>query len=591
MKNYLSLFTLSLPTHGKYVVTRLLILLLAASWLAGSSIIAMASIPTPKPTANSALLAHQKRLEEPKIVKLTEHVYAGMNYDLANIGLVITDQGILVYDVFGEVDRAEQFLTDLRKISKAPIVGVVYSHAHGDHVGGVRAFIPENSERDIPIYAHEKYSRYMREMTIPRGMIRGYMQMGYLLPKNIEGSVGAGAGKAVGSGRFSFLEPTVIVKDKLTIDVGGIAVELFYAPGDLDDGLAAWVPSEGVLMAGDSAYPMMPIIATPRFEHGRRPWEAIDTVDHYRQLPIEHLIGGHIGNISGKQNVYNFLTKFRDTIQFLHDQTIRAANKGMDHDEAAKWVIATLPKDIKDDPNFTAHYQNLEWIIKGLYTKAVGWWNGDVVNLVTITWLEKAQHTIDLAGGRKKIHSAMEAAFNNGQTAWAMELANMLFQTDNDDKEARTALINLMRTVAYESHTSNQRHYLLSQALILEGHINVAQLPLNKTNPDFLRAVDANTLFRSLGPKIAIEKAANLHLTIHVLLSDKNKDHSLFIRRGVIEHRNGKPDAIDLTFQTDSETWNLLVGRHLDWTAAIKDKKLMVKGAQDKLSSFIGLFE
>lgn len=550
-----------------------------------------AAIPKPKASANPDLLAHQQRLKEPAIVQLTEHVYAGMNYDLANIGLVITEQGILVFDVLGEVDRAEQLLVDLRKISDAPIVGVVYSHAHGDHVGGVKAFISDDTTEEIPIYAHKKYHRYMREMTIPRGMIRGYMQMGYLLPKNISGTIGAGAGKEVGMGRFSFLKPTVLVDESLTIDVGGVKVELFYAPGDLDDGLSAWIPSEGVLMAGDSAYPMMPIIATPRFEHGRRPWEAIDTVDHYRELPIKHLLGGHIGNISGEKNVYDFLTKFRDAIQFLHDQTIRAANQGMDHDEAANWVKATLPDDIKNDPDFSAHYQNLDWIIKGLYTKAVGWWNGDVVDLVKITWLDRAEKIIQLAGGRKKTTQAMEAAFNDGETAWAMELANMLYQTDNKDGNAKTALINLMRTMAYQSHTSNQRHYLLSQALILEGHIDVKNLPLNRTNPDFLRVVDANTLFRSLGPKIAIEKAAGVHLNIETRLTDKNEVHTLLIRRGVIEHRYGKTGKADLVLEVDSESWLLLVGRHLDWTTAVRNKKLSFKGDSETFDQFTALFD
>lgn len=549
-----------------------------------------AAIPTPKPSANVDLERHQMRLMKPEIVQLTKHVYAGMNYDLANIGAVVTEQGILIFDAFGEVDRAKDFLRDLRKISQAPIIGVVYSHAHGDHVGGVRAFIPAGKESDIPIYAHKNHHRYMREMTIPRGVIRGYMQMGYLLPKNIEGSIGAGAGKHVGSGAFSFLAPTVLIDDTLTINVGGIEVELFYAPGDLDDGLSAWVPSEGVLMAGDSAYPMMPIIATPRFEHGRRPWEAIDTVDHYRQLPVKHLLGGHIGNISGQKEVYEFLTKFRDAIQFLHDQTIRAANRGLDHDEAAKWVIETLPEDIKNDPNFTAHYQNLTWIIKGLYTKAVGWWNGDVVQLVSLSWLEKAERTIQLAGGREKIHVAVDKAFNQGESAWAMELANMLYQTDENDELARESLVNLMRTMAYESYTSNQRHYLLSQALILEGHIDATQLPLNKTNPDFLRAVSANTLFRSLGPKIAIENATTTNLSIQVYLSDKKQHHSLFIRRGIVEHREEKTDKADLIFTVDSETWLLLVGQHLKWDVAKKENLLVVKGSDSKFKQFSKLF-
>ena len=50
--------------------------------------------------------------------------------DVGNIGVVATDLLILVYDLFGEYDRVKHFVADLRKISNARIVGVVYSHAH-----------------------------------------------------------------------------------------------------------------------------------------------------------------------------------------------------------------------------------------------------------------------------------------------------------------------------------------------------------------------------------------------------------------------------------------------------------------------------
>ena len=103
-------------------------------------------------------------------------------------------------------------------------------------------------------------------------------------------------------------------------------------------------------------------------------------------------------------------------------------------------------------------------------------------------------------------------------------------------------------------------------------------------------AVSANTLFRSLGPKIAIENATTTNLSIQVYLSDKKQHHSLFIRRGIVEHREEKTDKADLIFTVDSETWLLLVGQHLKWDAAKKENLLVVKGSDAKFKQFLTFY-
>ena len=131
----------------------------------------------------------------------------------------------------------------------------------------------------------------------------------------------------MGSGRASYLPPTVEIRDTHELEIGGVNVQLFYSPSDLDDGVSLWMPDEKVLMVGDAAYPMLPAIATPRFEFGRQSWEALETLDRYRQLPVEHMLPGHLRPISGRSEVYAFLTNFRDLVQYMQDQAIRAVNQ------------------------------------------------------------------------------------------------------------------------------------------------------------------------------------------------------------------------------------------------------------------------
>ncbi|MBW2268615.1 MAG: MBL fold metallo-hydrolase [Deltaproteobacteria bacterium] len=550
-----------------------------------------AEIPEPLPHVNPRLAAHQAQFAEPKLMRLSKHVYAAVGYDLANVGFVVTDAGVLVFDTGGELERAKKTLAALREVSKAPIVGVVYSHGHGDHVGGVKAYVPEGHASGIPIYANARYRRYLREMAIPRGMSRGYFQMGYLLPRGPAGSIGAGAGPAVGSGRLTYLTPSVEIEDALELTLGGVRIRLFHAPGDLDDSLSAWLPDEGVLMAGDSAYPMMPAISTPRSEYGRRVWEALDTLDSYRALPVEQLLTGHLRVISGREEVYDFLTKFRDTIQFLNDQTLRAVNQQLDHGEAARLVEATLPQHLATDPDLGEYYHELEWTLKGLYTKAVGWWNGDVVDLVEVPRVERFERTIALAGGREKVREAAHAAFAAGERAWSAQLMRMLVATQSDDAASRRDLARILRTIAYDANTANTRHYLLSQALVLEGKLDLAQLPISRANPEFLRANPDSVLFRSLGPRVDPVKSRDVVLTVGFRIRDTGAQHTVFVRRGVIEHRAGRPERADLRVEFDRETWIQLAAGMQRWLDAHAAGSLRAEPDREALERFASIFD
>lgn len=565
-----------------------LVMMTAIVWLAPA---AFAEIPIPEAHVDPGFAAYSDANDDAKLVQVTEHVYAAIGYDIGNIGFVVTDEGVLVFDTGGDVDRAELALAALREVTQAPIVGVVYSHGHGDHTGGVDAFIPKDQRGTIPIYGGKNYQRYLRESAVPRGLVRAYYQMGYLIPKDITGSVGSGIGPAVGNGETTYLAPTVTVEDTLDLTIGGVRVHLFHSPSDLDDGVSAWLPDEKVMFVGDAAYPMLPAIATPRFEFGRQSWEALETLDRYREYPIEHMIPGHLAVISGETNVSTFLRNFRDLVQYMQDQAIRAVNRRLDHDEAAKEMEANLPLHLKNDPNLAERYHEFSWIAKGMYTKAGGWWNGDVVDLVRITPSERAERLLKLVGSRRKVRKAAESAFKAGDRGWAAELMRMLVTTDPSDQKARMMLARILRTIAYDSNTSNLRHYLLTEALVMEGKIDLDTLPVDVANTRFLAANPDSVMFRAQGTRLNPVTSGSIELVGGFTIRDTGEEHTLTIRRGVIEWRAGRPDNADLRVTFDRETWLRIAGGHVRWLDAEEKGDLEVTPSRDALRAFVMHFD
>ena len=550
-----------------------------------------AEIPIPEAHVHPEFAAYSDANDDAKLVRVSEHVYAAIGFDIANIVFVTTDEGVLVFDTGGEEGRAQKALKALREVTNEPIVGVVYSHGHGDHTGGVDAFIPKDQRGQIPIYAGKNYQRYLRESAVPRGLVRAYYQMGYLLPKDITGSVGSGIGPAVGSAAAGYLPPTVVVEDTLDLVIGGVRLHLFWGNTDLDDGLSLWLPDEKVMMVGDAAYPMLPAIATPRFEFGRQSWEALETLDHYRSFPIEHLVPGHLSVISGKENVTNFLRNFRDLVQYMQDQSIRAVNRRLDHDEAAAEMEANLPLHLKNDPNLAERYHEFSWMAKQMYTKAGGWWNGDTVELVSIQPKERAKRTLELIGSRQKVRKAAEQAFEQGDRGWAAELARMLVVTDPEDDQAKQMLARILRTIAYDSNTANLRHYLLTEALVMEGKADLESMPVDVANPRFLAANPDSVMFRAQGTRLDPVSSAGVELVGGFTIADTGEDHTLIIRHGVIEWKSGRPEAADVRVAFDRQTWLLIAGGHLRWLDAEEKGALAATPSRSALKSFVQHFD
>jgi glyoxylase-like metal-dependent hydrolase (beta-lactamase superfamily II) len=57
--------------------------------------------------------------------------------------------------------------------------------------------------------------------------------------------------------------PNLLVEKGLTLDVGGLTVQLESVPGHSDDSLIGWLPELGVLLAGDAAEDPLPEVRAP----------------------------------------------------------------------------------------------------------------------------------------------------------------------------------------------------------------------------------------------------------------------------------------------------------------------------------------
>jgi len=137
---------------------------------------------------------------------------------IANGGIVIGSENVLVIDPFQSSDLAELLTSTVKSLTDKPIKYVLNTHYHFDHTGGNVAFV----KRGIPV--------------IGRSVIREYIQSG----KNNTAGV---------------TPPTVIINSQTDLWLGDRQVRIERVDGhSAGTDLVAYVPDVKVLFTGDMVF-------------------------------------------------------------------------------------------------------------------------------------------------------------------------------------------------------------------------------------------------------------------------------------------------------------------------------------------------
>jgi len=97
--------------------------------------------------------------------RVSEHVYfvqgiPGVATDnegfISNAGVIVTGAGVVIFDALGTPALSRMLLEKIRMITDEPVVRVIVSHYHADHVYGLQTFEDLNAEILAPA-GSEKY--------------------------------------------------------------------------------------------------------------------------------------------------------------------------------------------------------------------------------------------------------------------------------------------------------------------------------------------------------------------------------------------------------------------------------------------------
>ncbi|HSG93442.1 MAG TPA: quinoprotein relay system zinc metallohydrolase 2 [Methylotenera sp.] len=259
----------------------------------------------------------------------------GYQGDICNISFIVGSKGVAVIDTGGSLKVGVQLRDAIRMVTALPVLYVVNTHVHPDHVYGNAAFLV-----DKPTFVgHEKLAN---SMELRRDQYAKLNER--LLHEDAKGS--------------DLIKPTLTVKDKLTLDLGDRKLDLTAHPAAHTNNDVSLIDvSTGTLFAGDLLF----IERTPVVEADIK--GLIAEIEKLKASPAKQVVPGHgpatkdwIAALNNAQRYLNLLlTDVRASIKKNEgmEQAMATAAAG----EKDKWQLF----EIANRRNVNTIYPGLEW--------------------------------------------------------------------------------------------------------------------------------------------------------------------------------------------------------------------------------------
>ncbi|MFT7289256.1 MAG: alkyl sulfatase BDS1-like metallo-beta-lactamase superfamily hydrolase [Halieaceae bacterium] len=519
--------------------------------------------------------------------------YNTPNRGFGNVIMIEGDDGIIIVDTTTAPAHASVAAKAFREISDKPVKAVIYTHHHADHISGTGEFIDAAAAEsgEVRVIAAANFIRELEDenqVTAPIMGVRALYMYGQLLDPVSDGRDFhiSCCGYTLGSEKNSYIAPNYFVDGREEMTIAGIRMELFQTGGESASHLAVWLPDHGVLLTGDEVQgPNYPNLHSLR---GTKPRDAIrwvDAIDRMRAYNAQYMVPSHGQPMSGREEISDMLTLYRDAIQFTHDQSLRLINKGYTPDDLANAI--SLPAFMDSDPWTREMYGTVKHNVREFYVAYISWWNGDPAELDPLPRQEKARRLIELMGGREQVFAEAERAFQDGDDQWAAELTAYLVRTDRDDMQARYLKAAALRRIGYGTANTNWRGFYLTSARELEGSVVPREIVLGLQKRRFdPTQMNTGQLLNLLRFRVDVEAVGDRRISVAYQLSDSGEAYTLQLRNSIL-HIQPKilPDA-DVTLTLTRDLLNRLFMEEISYEEAIAQGLLEVQGSKLDLLRF-----
>lgn len=257
---------------------------------------------------------------------------AGNLGDIGNSGFIIGSEGVAVIDPGGSIRIARMLHKVLREQTDLPIMYLILTHFHPDHVAGADVF----SEAEH-VVAHVNYPRALTQ------------RAGFYLERF--------PWLLAGGSRDHFVQPDLLVEDQLLVDLGDRELFLTAHPtAHTDNDLTVHDRNTNILWAADLVFSTR----APALDGNLNGWIAL--LQELDEHDYDAVVPGH-GSFSDWSSAMSPLLHYLETLresvrkQIADGVGLADAIRHETADRDSRWMLI----DQQHPVNVTKAYTELEW--------------------------------------------------------------------------------------------------------------------------------------------------------------------------------------------------------------------------------------
>ncbi|MFV0524874.1 MAG: alkyl/aryl-sulfatase [Acidimicrobiales bacterium] len=531
------------------------------------------------------------------LFEVTDGVWQARGYDISNVTFLAGTRGWVVIDPLTTAETAAACLELAnRTLGERPVTAVIYTHSHVDHFGGVLGVTTTEAvdAGDVRVIAPVGFMEEVVAENVVAGPAmrrRASYMYGSLLPVGPLGHIDAGLGKTSARGQVGLIPPTEIIAEtgqELIVD--GLRIVFQNTPGaEAPAEMNFHFPDKRLLCLAENCSHNLHNLYTLRGAQVR------DALGWSKYLHEALLLFGHQTDIAfashhwprfGHDDAVVFIRRQRDVYRWIHDQTMRLANRGLTAPEIAETL--EMPGCFARHGDTRGYYGTVKHNARAVYQRYLGWFDGNPANLDPHPPEAAAARYVAAFGGPEATLALGRQAFDDGDYRWAAEVLNHLVFARPDHAEARELQARTFEQLGYRTESGPWRGFYLTGAMELRDGVAVRARPLTPVADN----LPIDLAFDGLGVRLDATGLDGARVTINWRFPDLGEDHVLGLENCTLHHTPGRldPDA-DVTLTLTRPTLGELLSGAAGFTDLVERGAVTVDGDDKALRTVLDALE
>ena len=383
--------------------------------------------------------------DQTEAIRISDTIFQATGF--GNTNMVVTPAGNVIIDT-SLIVNARRHKQLLQAANDGPVEYIILTHAHGDHIGGVSAWREEGTE----IIAQDEHYEFVNYQNRLKGLFsqRNAAQFPSLNVVQLSELELAQGVENFGAE----IVPTILFEDDYRFELGGVTFDVLHTPGETYDHLSVWIPDYKAAFVGDNFYTSFPNMYTLRGTKPRWALDYVDSINRILALQPEILVPSHGDAILGVDEIERQLTRYRDAILYVHDQTVLGMNQGKDVHTLMAEIV--LPSDL----DIGEGYGRISWSVRGIYESYMGWFDGNPSTMFNTAIDAAYPDIVRLAGGANGVAELAETQIAEGDLELALHTADIALRAEPSNVRALTARLSAFQALLEASDNSNEIGWL-----------------------------------------------------------------------------------------------------------------------------------